>query len=245
MTTKKKVLITGASRGLGRAIALALADDGFAIVPCASKHSEEFENTCSLLSERNALVEPLVFDVADEVSSRSTIEKTIEKHGAFWGVISNAGITADAAFPALSSEQWRRVIDVDLNGFFNVVQPCIMPMIGLRKGGRIIAVSSVSGLIGNRGQVNYSAAKAGLIGAVKALALELARRKITVNCIAPGLIRTDMADMNEMALKTALSMIPMQTMGEPEDVASAASFLMSPRASYITRQVLSVNGGLA
>ena len=244
MTTRKNVLITGASRGIGRAIALTLAAQGFGIIACASKVSTPFQEVCELLKSNGSLVDALTFDVADETAARSSIEKTIEVHGAPWGVVSNAGITADAAFPALTSEQWRKVIDVDLNGFFNVVQPCVMPMISGRKGGRIIAVSSVSGVTGNRGQVNYSAAKAGLIGAVKALAVELAKRKITVNCIAPGLIETEILEMNEIALKTALSMIPMQRMGQPQEVPNLVSFLVGEQSSYITRQVISINGGM-
>lgn len=240
----KRVLITGASRGIGRSIAMVLADKGYMITPCASRESEAFKEVCEDLKNRQALCDALIFDVADAEAAKSAIETSIAKHGAYWGVISNAGITRDAAFPALSTDDWRRVVDVDLNGFFNVVQPCVMPMIGLRDGGRIISITSVSGITGNRGQVNYSAAKAGLIGAAKALAVELAKRKITVNCIAPGLIETDILEMNELALSAAMAMIPMKRMGQPKEVADLAAFLMSPEASYITRQVISINGGM-
>lgn len=240
----KRVLITGASRGIGRAIAMVLADKGYMITPCASRESGAFKEVCEELKNRQALCDALIFDVADAEAAKSAIEASIAEHGAYWGVVSNAGITRDAAFPALSTDDWRRVVDVDLNGFFNVVQPCVIPMIGLRDGGRIISITSVSGITGNRGQVNYSAAKAGLIGAAKALAVELAKRKITVNCIAPGLIETDILEMNEMALSAAMAMIPMKRMGQPKEVADLAAFLMSPEASYITRQVISINGGM-
>lgn len=242
--SEKRVLVTGASRGIGRAIALKLASDGFMVTPCASKPSKSFEEAVAELRKLNSLGEPLVFDVANAAESRDKIQSTIEKFGPFWGVISNAGIAKDKAFPSLTEEDWKSVIDVDLNGFFNVVQPCVMPMISLRNGGRIIALSSISGISGNRGQANYSAAKAGLIGAVKTLAIELAKRKITANCIAPGLIETEMVQMNEIAMKTALEAIPLRRMGKPEEVAALVSFLMSPEASYITRQVISINGGL-
>ncbi len=186
----------------------------------------------------------MIFDVSNTVQSKSKILASIEKVGPYWGVISNAGITKDNAFPSLSEDDWKSVIDVDLNGFFNVVQPCIMPMISLKNGGRIIALSSVSGICGNRGQANYSAAKAGLIGAVKSLAIELAKRKITANCIAPGLIETEMVQINELAMKMAMEAIPLRRMGKPKEVAALASFLMSSEASYITRQVISINGGM-
>ena len=172
------------------------------------------------------------------------IEQDIEANGAWYGVVSNAGIARDGAFPALSDEDWDGVIHTNLDSFYNVIQPCVMPMIGLRSGGRIITLSSVSGIMGNRGQVNYSAAKAGIIGATKALAIELAKRKITVNCIAPGLIDTGMIDMEEAALKEAMSIIPMKRMGQAEEVAGLASYLMSDIAGYVTRQVISVNGGM-
>jgi 3-oxoacyl-[acyl-carrier protein] reductase len=159
-------------------------------------------------------------------------------------VVNNAGITRDAAFPALTDEDWDGVIHTNLDSFYNVLQPCVMPMIGLRQGGRIIALSSVSGITGNRGQVNYSAAKAGIIGACKALSLELAKRKITVNCIAPGLIDTGMLEMEKPALDAAMSMIPLKRMGQAEEVAGLASYLMSDIAGYVTRQVISINGGM-
>lgn len=186
----------------------------------------------------------LCFDVANREQCREALEQDLNAHGAWYGVVSNAGITLDAAFPALSDDDWDAVIHTNLDSFYNVIQPCIMPMIGARRGGRIITLSSVSGVMGNRGQVNYSAAKAGIIGATKALAIELAKRKITVNCIAPGLIDTGMIDMEEAALKEAMAMIPMKRMGQADEVAGLTSYLMSDIAGYVTRQVISINGGM-
>jgi 3-oxoacyl-[acyl-carrier protein] reductase len=170
------------------------------------------------------------------------LEQDVTEHGAFYGVVLNAGLTRDAAFPALTDNDWDEVISTSLDGFYNVLKPLVMPMIRLKQGGRIVTMSSVSGLMGNRGQVNYSAAKAGLIGATKALALELAKRKITVNCVAPGLIETEM--VTEEVKEHALKMIPLQRMGQVDEVAKVVKFLCSDDASYITRQVISVNGGL-
>lgn len=185
----------------------------------------------------------LAFDVADREAARAVLEADIAAHGAYYGVVLNAGLSRDGAFPALSDEDWDAVLRTNLDGFFNVLHPLIMPMIRLRRGGRIVAVSSVSGLIGNRGQVNYSAAKAGLIGAVKALAIELGKRGITVNAVAPGLIATDMVD-EWVPVAEILKMIPLGRCGEADEVAQAVRFLMSDGAGYITRQVLAVNGGL-
>ena len=185
----------------------------------------------------------LMVDVADRAATRAAIEADIAAHGAYYGVVLNAGLTRDNAFPALSDEDWDQVLRTNLDGFYNVLHPAMMPMIRRRAAGRIVCLASVSGLIGNRGQVNYSASKAGLIGAVKALAIELARRKITVNCVAPGLIDTDMLDAH-VPVDEILKLVPMQRMGQPEEVAEAVAFLLSPRAAYITRQVLAVNGGL-
>ena len=241
---KKRVLITGASGGIGYAVSKRLAADGFEL--CLHFHKNE-ENAIKLKYEREddgGSCSTVSFDVGNFESASKELTREIEQNGPFWGVIVNAGITDDCAFPMMSDECWHKVMRTNLDGFYNTVNPLVMPMISQHQGGRIIAVSSVSGIIGNRGQVNYSASKAGLIGAVKALAVELAKRKITVNCVAPGLIDTEMAELDEFAMKIAMNMIPMQRTGKPEEVAGVISFLMSDDASYVTRQVISVNGGM-
>ncbi len=244
MTDKKKtILITGASRGIGRACALELARAGFDLVLNA-RSPEALAGVLDDVARVAGSARALPFDVSDRDAARKAIDADIAQHGAYWGVLVNAGITRDGAFPALVDEDWDRVIDVDLTGFFNVVHPTIMPMVRARQGGRIVTMSSVSGIMGNRGQVNYSAAKAGLIGATKALAVELASRNITVNAVAPGLIETDIVEMNELALEHAMSMIPMKRFGQPDEVAKLVAFLMSDAAGYITRQVISINGGM-
>ncbi len=238
----RRVLITGSSRGIGRAIALRLARDGFAVtVHCRSGRAEA-DAVANEIMLSNGVVTVLQFDVCDRDSCRAALESDVEKNGAYYGIVCNAGISRDAAFPALSNEDWDLVLDTSLNGFFNVVHPLTMPMLRMKQGGRIVTLASVSGVMGNRGQVNYSAAKAGLIGATKALAVELASRKVTVNCIAPGLIATDMTD--DLPLEEALKMVPMNRVGHADEVAAAVAFLMSDEASYITRQVLGVNGGI-
>jgi 3-oxoacyl-[acyl-carrier protein] reductase len=240
----RSVLVTGASKGIGRAIALKLAADGFAVG--VHYHSDKLgaQETLSTIEAAGGAGRLLQFDVGNREQCREVLEADIEQHGAWYGVVSNAGITRDGAFPALSEDDWDSVIHTNLDSFYNVIHPCIMPMISTRKGGRIITLSSVSGLMGNRGQVNYSAAKAGIIGATKALAIELAKRKITVNCIAPGLIDTGMIEMEEAALKEAMNIIPMKRMGQADEVAGLASYLMSDIAGYVTRQVISINGGM-
>lgn len=237
------VLITGSTRGIGRAIALAAARDGFDVVVHGRSRRDEAEATAEAVRAQGRLARVLMVDVADRAATRAAIEADIAAHGAYYGVVLNAGLTRDNAFPALSDEDWDQVLRTNLDGFYNVLHPAMMPMIRRRAAGRIVCLASVSGLIGNRGQVNYSASKAGLIGAVKALAIELARRKITVNCVAPGLIDTDMLDAH-VPVDEILKLVPMQRMGQPEEVAEAVAFLLSPRAAYITRQVLAVNGGL-
>ena len=233
----RRVLVTGSSRGIGRAIALRLARSGFAVtVHCRAKRGE----ADALAAEIGASV--LQFDVTDRAAARRALEQEVSAHGPYYGIVCNAGVTRDNTFAALSEKDWDEVLDTSLGGFYNVVHPLLMPMVRARQGGRIVTIASVSGIIGNRGQVNYSAAKAGLIGATKALAVELASRSITVNCIAPGLIETDMTE--GVALEQALKMIPMNRTGKPEEVAAAVDFLLSDEAAYITRQVLSVNGGM-
>lgn len=240
----RSVLVTGASKGIGQAIALQLAKDGFALVVHYHSDKQGAERTAGKILEEGGSARTICFDVSDRLHCREILEADIEQHGAYYGVVNNAGITRDGAFPALSDSDWDGVIHTNLDSFYNVLHPCVMPMIGLRQGGRILALSSVSGITGNRGQVNYSAAKAGIIGACKALSLELAKRKITVNCIAPGLVDTGMLEMEPHALDAAMSMIPLKRMGTTAEVAGLASYLMSDIAGYVTRQVISINGGM-
>jgi 3-oxoacyl-[acyl-carrier protein] reductase len=242
LNAEKKVLITGASRGIGRAIALAVSDAGYPIMAHYHKGKEAAESLQQEILQKGGKVELIQFDVSDREECREKLEKWAEENGALWGIICNAGVAADDAFPAMSGEQWDLVLRTDLDSFFNVLHPLIMP-ICRKKRGRVITISSVAGISGNRGQVNYSAAKAGIIGATKALAVELATRSITVNCIAPGIIETDM--MQNAPLEKILPAVPMGRAGKPEEVAALAVFRVSESASYITRQVISVNGGMA
>jgi len=239
---ERTVLVTGSSRGIGRAIALQLAEQGYSIVLHCRSAVEAAMNVQTGIIASGGSARLLQFDIADRQLARDQLTQDIEAHGAYYGVVCNAGMNRDNAFPALSEKDWDDVIHSNLDGFYNILQPLIMPMIRRRKAGRIVTMASVSGLIGNRGQVNYSAAKAGIIGATKALAIELAKRKITVNCVAPGRIETDM--LEGLPLEEASSAIPMRRLGQPEEVASVVKFLLSEEASYVTRQVISVNGGL-
>ena len=238
----RRILVTGSSRGIGQAIALQLAQSGFDVTVHARSRQQEAEQVVQQIQALGQESHVLMFDVNDRKNVMQLLEQDVAEHGAFYGVVLNAGLTRDGAFPALTDDDWDDVISTSLDGFYNVLKPLVMPMIRLKKGGRIVTLSSVSGLMGNRGQVNYSAAKAGLIGATKALALELAKRKITVNCVAPGLIETEM--VTEEVKEHALKMIPLQRMGHVDEVAKVVKFLCSDDASYITRQVISVNGGL-
>lgn len=239
----RTILVTGASKGIGRAIARRLAADGFSIVVHYGRDREGGEATLADIRAGGRDGRLVSFDTANRQECAATLDSFISAHGPFYGAVINAGVARDAAFPAMSGDEWDAVLTTNLDGFYNVLQPLVMPMVSARKGGRIVTLSSVSGLIGNRGQVNYSAAKAGIIGATKALAVELAKRNITVNCVAPGLIDTQM--VKDAPKDMILEAIPMRRIGRPEEVAAAVSFLCSDDAAYITRQVLSVNGGMA
>ena len=223
MEDAKSVLITGASGGIGLAIAEAVAKEGYTVVAHYNKNSASIDALAERIRANGGNIRTLQFNICDREQCREVLEKDIAENGVYYGVVTNAGVCADAAFPAMTDE-------------------FCLPMCRKRKG-RIITISSVSGVIGNRGQVNYSASKAGLIGATKALATELASRNITVNSVAPGVIETEM--IKDAPLDMILPTIPMKRVGKPEEVAATVVFLLSEGAAYITRQVISVNGGLA
>ena len=243
----KTVLVTGASGGIGRAIAVEAAKAGYYVICHYNSGVERAKETLRLIEDAHGLGEIVKFDVRNREECREILNKITEEKGPLWGIVSNAGITRDNVFAAMKGDEWDDVIRTDLDSFYNVIQPLVLPMARRtnKRGGRIIVISSITGIIGNRGQVNYSAAKAGIIGAAKALAMELASRKITVNCIAPGLIETDMIKgiIPEMYEKIVES-IPMNRVGKPEEIASLAVFLLSEESGYITKQVISVNGGM-
>ena len=239
----RAVLVTGASKGIGAAIAVALGRQDFAVTVHYRSDRAGAERTAEAIRAAGGASRLVQFDVGDRATCKAVLEADIAAHGAYYGVVSNAGVHRDNAFPLLTDQDWDEVIRTDLDGFYNVLKPCVMPMIEARRGGRIVTLSSVSGVLGNRGQVNYSAAKAGVIGATKALALELAKRKITVNCVAPGLI--DNVELGQEDKERILAMIPVRRLGTPEEVAGLVGYLMSDGAAYITRQVISIDGGLS
>jgi 3-oxoacyl-[acyl-carrier protein] reductase len=239
---RKSVLVTGSSRGIGKAIALRVARDDYDIVLHCRSRREEADSVAQAVVALGKQARVLQFDIAERRATAAALEADIEQHGCYYGVVCNAGMARDNAFPAMSGDEWDAVLSTNLDGFYNVLNPLIMPMVRRRAPGRIVTLASLSGLVGNRGQVNYSAAKAGIIGASKALALELAKRQITVNCVAPGLIETEM--IGDIELEELLKLIPARRIGKPEEVAALVSFLLADEAAYITRQVISVNGGL-
>ena len=243
MTQQRTILVTGSSRGIGKAIALRLAREGFDLVIHYRSEKSQAEAVAEQVRALGQTARVLQFDISQRETTANTLLQDIQEHGCYYGVVCNAGITRDNAFPAMSGEDWDLVLQTNLDGFYNVLNPLIMPLVHRKKPGRIVTLASVSGITGNRGQVNYSAAKAGIIGASKALAIELASRAITVNCVAPGLIETDM--MHDAPVEEALKLIPARRIGKPEEVAALVCFLMHEDAAYITRQVISVNGGLA
>jgi len=241
----KRVLVTGSSRGIGKAVAMRLAQDGYAVVAHAVRNADAARETAAECARLSGQPEQavLVFDLADRAATTAALEADMAANGPYFGIVANAGVNADAPFPILEGDAWDKVIDTDLTGLYNLLKPVVMPMISNRIRGRIVTLSSVSGVAGNRGQVNYSAAKAGVIGATKALAVELAKRGITVNAVAPGVIETEMAASIEEP-ELVKRAIPMRRFGTPEEVAGVVAFLFRDEAAYITRQVISVNGGL-
>jgi 3-oxoacyl-[acyl-carrier protein] reductase len=237
----KRALVTGGSGGIGAAICKRLAADGHHVVVHANRSREKAAAVVAEILAAGGSAEAVAFDVTDRAATAAALEVLLEA-GAIQILVNNAGIHADAVFPGMSGEQWDSVVDVSLNGFFNVTQPLTLPMIRTRWG-RIISISSVAGITGNRGQVNYSAAKGALHAASKALALELASRGVTVNAVAPGIIATDMIEgaFNAEAIK---ALVPMQRAGQPGEVADLVAFLASGQASYISGQVISINGAM-
>lgn len=238
----KKILVTGSSRGIGKQTAIMLAQSGYDIVlHCNTniKAALAVKEEITTIG-RNAYI--LQFDIGNREQTSEVIKEDIEKNGIYYGIILNAGINRDNVFPAMEDDEWDNVINTNLNGFYNILKPAIMPMIQSKIKGRIIAMTSIAAITGNRGQTNYAASKAGIIGSVKSLALELAKRGITVNCIAPGIIETDMT--KNLPIDEIKKIIPMKRLGHAKEVASLAVYLVSEDASYITGQVISVNGGL-
>lgn len=241
MNEDKKVLVTGASGGIGRAIALDVAKAGYYVICHYNRGQEKAEKLLEEIKNSGGQGELVQFDITDREDCRTKLSALTVKHGALWGIVSNAGVAKDNTFAGLSGNEWDSVVHTNLDSFYNVLNPLVMPLCRKKKG-RIITIASVSGIMGNRGQTNYSASKAGIIGATKALAMELASRSITVNCIAPGLIETDM--IKDAPMDMILQTIPMKRAGKPSEVSALALFLLSEEAGYITRQVISVNGGL-
>ena len=240
--TKRRALVTGGSGAIGSAIAARLAADGYAVVVHGYRHGESAERVAEKIRVHGGTAASVSFDITDETTTRQMLESLL-KDGPIQLVINNAGLHDDAPMAGMTGAQWMKVVDVSLHGFFNVTQPLLLPMIGTRWG-RIISISSVAGVIGNRGQTNYAAAKAGLHGASKSLAIELASRGITVNVVAPGLIESP-ATRASFRPEQIEAVVPMKRVGAPEEVAALVSFLASEQAGYITGQVIGINGGMA
>lgn len=242
MSKPKRALITGGSGGIGAAIARRLAADGCEVLIHANSRLDKAEALAEEIRAAGGSAKALAFDVINADATRAALEAEVEAHGAIQVLVNNAGIHADAVFPGMSAQQWHSVIDVSLNGFFNVTQPLTMPMIRSRWG-RIINISSVAAIAGNRGQVNYSAAKGALHSATKSLAQELASRGITVNAVAPGIIATDMIE-GSFDAESISRLVPMKRAGKPEEVADLVAFLASDKAAYISGQIISINGAM-
>ena len=237
----KRALVTGGSGGIGAAICRRLAADGHHVIVHANRGLERAQALVAEIQAAGGSAEAIAFDICDRQTTAQALEQ-LSASGPIQILVNNAGIHADAVFPGMQGEQWDGVIDVSLNGFYNVTQPLTLPMLRTRWG-RIINITSVAGIAGNRGQVNYAAAKAALHGATKALALELASRKVTVNAVAPGIIDTGMIEgvFDTNAIK---QMVPMQRAGKPEEVADLVAFLASEQAAYISGQIISINGAM-
>lgn len=238
----RTILVTGGGKGIGGAISRHLARDGFTVVIHYHRDHQTAQEMVDAIQGGGGSGRLLTFDLGDREACRAALAQDLTDHGPYYGVVLNAGVHQDNPFPAMTAAEWDGVLGPNLDGFYNVLHPVIMPMIMAHEGGRIVTLSSISGIAGNRGQVNYSAAKAGIIGATKALAIELAKRRITVNCVAPGVIATQM--VAELPLEEMIKQIPMRRLGQPEEVAALVGFLCSDAAAYITRQVISVNGGI-
>lgn len=237
------ILVTGASRGIGRAIATALGAEGYTVVVHFARQQDQAQACVDEIRAAGGSARSLGFDISDRSASAAALEADVAEHGAYYGVVLNAGISRDQALPMMTDDEWDSVLGTNLDGFYNVMKPLVMPMIRRRQPGRVVVLTSVSGLIGNRGQTNYAASKAGLIGAAKSLALELAKRKITVNCVAPGFIETEMTEA--LPIERVQDLIPLRRPGQAEEVAALVAFLCSAQAAYITRQVIGVDGGMA